>query len=685
MNTGTAVTVQGPLQRVALRVALLGAASGSAVGLLLGAIVDGAWWIGAAFAAVGAIVGFVLARAPMRTTARRVERRAPECRNVVITAADVAAGRVRASPEITSLLYDDAARVLRAIDPGTLFPAWRSVAALAVSASVWAIVTFADALPVALQPAAVFAGAPSITSVEVTITPPAYAGGEARTLRDPSRVEALEGSTLRIVVRANAARVGLETLTGSADLAADDRGTLAATITADADGFIAIDARNESGDAAARRLLGLAVVPDAPPRVRITAPGRDLFLDSVRRALEVTVEAQDDIGLASLALRYTRVSGSGEQFTFVDGEVVLDVTRAETGHWTARGSLPLDTLALGPGDVVVYRGVARDNRPGAPPSESDAFLVEVSSPVGAIAGGFAVGDEDDRYGVSQQMVILLSERLAGRRNEIAADDFVRESQTLAAAQRRVRAEFVFMLGGALEDDVGAESGVLDLHEEAHAAADADEAIAGRLRNQNRLDLLRAIRAMARAATALNEGDPSRALPDEREALTMLQRAFSRTRYILRTLTERERIDLGRRLSGSLAAATPDARPAEVASVDAAVIEQRRVLADIATLAGTIELSAEAGAQLTSLAQTLLRLDASSTRLQSVASSLAAATASIAWADTDAARAQLDTASLLLAASLRSSLREAPDDPRPVSERALGGALADVLGGREGSR
>ena len=83
----------------------------------------------------------------------------------------------------------------------------------------------------------------------------------------------------------------------------------------------------------------------------------------------------------------------------------------------------------------------------------------------------------------------------------------------------------------------------------------------RASSRRRLDLIRAIRSMSRAATELTARDLAKALVDEKAALVYLQGAFARARYILRALTERERLDLTRRLTGSLVGALRDARPA----------------------------------------------------------------------------------------------------------------------------
>jgi len=61
--------------------------------------------------------------------------------------------------------------------------------------------------------------------------------------------------------------------------------------------------------------------------------------------------------------------------------------------------------------------------------------------------------------------------------------------------------------------------------------------------------VRAIRLMSQAAKALTGGAVDAALPIERNALTALQRAFSKNRLILRALTKREQLDMTRRAGG----------------------------------------------------------------------------------------------------------------------------------------
>ena len=99
------------------------------------------------------------------------------------------------------------------------------------------------------------------------------------------------------------------------------------------------------------------------------------------------------------------------------------------------------------------------------------------------------------------MVIQKTQQLIAKRSTVAADAFAAEAQEIAVEQRKVRAEFVFMLGGELADAADPAANLNDLNEEAEAEGEGDLA-AGRNANAGHVALLRAIRAMSRASTAL---------------------------------------------------------------------------------------------------------------------------------------------------------------------------------------
>ena len=52
-----------------------------------------------------------------------------------------------------------------------------------------------------------------------------------------------------------------------------------------------------------------------------------MFLAKPDRTVPVKIEATDDLGVASLSLSYTKVSGSGENFQFTTGEFPVQIAR----------------------------------------------------------------------------------------------------------------------------------------------------------------------------------------------------------------------------------------------------------------------------------------------------------------------------------------------------------------------
>jgi hypothetical protein len=283
------------------------------------------------------------------------------------------------------------------------------------------------------------------------------------------------------------------------------------------------------------------------------------------------------------------------------------------------------------------------------------------------AEGFAIDDREDRYAISQQMVILKTERLIARRTALTAETLADESHTIAAEQRQVRAEFVFMMGGHIED------------EEVEAAGE-HEVAEGRLENRGRIDIVRAINAMSTAATALTDVDLDAALAAERRALEALQRAFTRSRYILRTLSARERVDEARRLSGALAGAASTIRPAATVPAADRVRELRGLLADLAREAGNVHAGTTDAAALDRLASNALRIDPAADTMQQAATALIDAAAALRRNASAAAARRLSDASTRASAALRDELARAAPAPPSATRRAIDSALAAARSG-----
>jgi hypothetical protein len=684
-----ASVVRNFLSHVGRRVWWTRAAEGAAAGVLVSVALEVAGWSArhSAWSAAFVVLTLVVVGAALRIalgtsgtsdrTAVLVERRAPQCRNVVLTANELIA--TNRADYMSTLVYRDAARVVGTLDVSELAPVRNVVVALTIVSGLWLLAVSHVALPALTslsRPLASAIGLAGIRGIDVRVIPPAYTGRGTQSFHDPSRIEAFAGSSIRVTIHAAAASVALETIASRATLTPGNDGTFEYVLMADAEGYISV-APTTNGRAGVRRLIGLSIIPDAAPRVRITAPARDLFLRDSNHTIDLAMEATDDIGLASLRLRYTRVSGSGERFTFTEGDVPLTLTRRDARTWSARAAWPLAGLGLTQGDMVVYRAIATDNRPGAPPVESDSYIAEIVAPGGDAGPGFALDPEQERYAVSQQMVILRTERLLAKRASMTAESYTGSAQEIAAEQRKVRAEFVFMMGGELADAPDPNGSITDINETAEAEGEAD-LLAGRAANRGRMALVNAIRYMSRASTSLTTADLAAALPQERSALAQLEQAFSRTRILLRALTQREALDLSRRLTGTMTDAATDVRSSADPQMNPRVVALRRSLSGVATLAGEPAFGADASAEASALAVRVLQADPSSKALQEAAGRLTAAAADIGRGRSAEARVSLDRAATALSGVLRSGMNDAPAGSARPTDSRVSGALTDAL-------
>jgi hypothetical protein len=548
----------------------------------------------------------------VRVMLRSVEATVPSLGNALLTWHDVDAGVLTTSPAFERRLAEQARTALRATTPLTPRRAghWALAAAAVVAAGMvmWLAPSFiespnVDGREISTTSVSSTDSAPAVT-VSFVVTPPAYTGRPPIDVAaDVPQVEALAGSRVHArytgVPPGASARLGTRQLSLTHGDSSATRPVSEATFEVDASVLLTVH------DAAGRALATTAIqaVPDAPPVVRITQPGQDLRVADATQTVPLVLSTSDDIGLREVRLRYTRVSGSGETFTFTDGELPLLVRRATTTSWEGRASLDLEALAMAPGDALVYYAMARDGRfDAAGLAESERYLIEIPRPGALAAGDFSLPEPEQRYALSQRMVIQLTERLLERRTRMAPEAYTAEAQALAVQQRRVRAEFAFMMGGEVVDEV-------------EEAAHSHEVEAGRLDNSGQQELLEAVRQMAQAEQRLTDANLEDALPYEYRALNALQAAFGKARYFMRTLPATVAIDLTRRGSGDLARAAAAAWTRAPFHSDA-LTRARQALGQLSALTPAADVTA-----VSAVANDLIALDPQSPAWLGVAQAL----------------------------------------------------------------
>jgi hypothetical protein len=171
--------------------------------------------------------------------------------------------------------------------------------------------------------------------------------------------------------------------------------------------------------------------------------------------------------------------------------------------------------------------------------------------------------------------------------------------------------------------------------------------------------------MSQAAGALTTADLVTALAREKKAVVQLQEAFARARFLMRALSQREQLDLTRRQTGKLDSTAHATTPIPDGERDARRTAWRSVLADV--LALSAHPPSDAGV-LTSLAERVLQIDATSPVAQRIASQLSAA-GRASWTSA-AAKMQLDSAATALSGVVRDGLRPAASAAPTPSARRL---------------
>jgi hypothetical protein len=577
-------------------------------------------WIGSV--ASGLLTIILVARSlrgrwTFAASAHILERRHPRSLNVIVTAEELLRDPHRASTWITARVLRDAAVVVEQTRTSDVIPLWRTAAVCA--ASVALSVALAVVLPVRSGvadpgPSAVVSqmagGEFNALRFDVTVTPPAYTGAAVQTLKNPSQIEALVGSRLRIGAGQSDAvprvRLGQRRLQSTIDA---QRVTFEdATITEST--YLSLEKVDTTGRITDRALVPIVAVPDRPPVIRIEAPAKDLLLPGRAPDLRVATTATDDHGLTSLELRFTKVSGSGEQFEFEEGALPLAPQREQPRVWKGTAMLPLSRLALQPGDALIYRVVGTDARgAGAGEASSETFFVEIAAPGQVTMAGFELPPDRERYALSQQMIVLKIQRLLARQRSLPKEAVAKEAAGIAAEQRAVRGNFIFLMGGHVED-------------EEEEAAQSHEIQEGRLENSARREMAAAIGHMSHVEQALAAVDVAASLPPARAAVQALQRAFGRNRYLLRSIPVRSRLDPSRRLSGDLGGTADWKRAAAERETDPLGSTVHRLRAELIGIVSSDRLiTGKEEARLESMAEEALRVKSDSAVWRQVAAAL----------------------------------------------------------------
>jgi len=320
------------------------------------------------------------------------------------------------------------------------------------------------------------------------------------------------------------------------------------------------------------RLIALEPIRDSLPTVSLVAPARDTVVRVAGGKLSLHATMTDDFGLGDAWFEYIATSGSGELFRFRTGRLSVWAFGRLSGSRvdSIQATLSIDSLRLGPGDVLHIRAVARDLGPasrGVGASETRTYRVLRPNDLDTAQVIALPSLPGDTNALSERLLIQLTEALEARRLRLKRDVLLEESRSISRDQARLRrlvSDIIFMrLSGQSPGEArqGAEERDSALTPEALLAAAEAATGAG---DTTALDfaeeespvvainrpLLEAYNAMWDATRELDVAALTRALPHMYTALDAIQRARAAERVYLRAPAQKGVVNLAQvRLTG----------------------------------------------------------------------------------------------------------------------------------------
>jgi hypothetical protein len=350
---------------------------------------------------------------------------------------------------------------------------------------------------------------PYVQRLELEYRFPSYTGLPPQIVEDGGDIAVLQGTEVHVRVfptmKAPGGRMVLhekDTLT----LAPGAEGVLAASFTADREGFYRIELDAPTGErVAASPQYTIDILTDQPPAVSLARPGRDTSASPIE---EIFVEAvaEDDYGVRDLELVYA-VNGGAEK------TVKLFAGRTRLPEVSAGHTFFLEELNVEPGDSVSYFARASDNDAvgGSKRATSDLYFLRIR-PFGkdfrqaqSMGGGGGGGGSDtpvDALSEQQRQIIAATFNVQRDRRTYPAGTLREHTTVVALAQSRLREQVEGLLTRMNSQLVQPDPSLKRIAEL----------------------LPQAVEEMKQAEGHLGAVKPGEALPPENRALRLLQKA-----------------------------------------------------------------------------------------------------------------------------------------------------------------
>jgi hypothetical protein len=200
---------------------------------------------------------------------------------------------------------------------------------------------------------------PRVVTSRIEIEPPAYAQlPKVELARGRTLVEALAGSQVRVEAILNKPAAAVEWIGSEAKVSrsASDPLVLTAEFPLAESHSCWFSLTDELGLSNRNPVrFSLRVLPDETPRLTLQLEGAGEMV-TPEALLPLAVDAQDDFGLAGLAVEYVVFRGEASE----TGHIAWPTFAPGTPHFQAAQRWPVAAAAVQPGDRLQFRGSARD-------------------------------------------------------------------------------------------------------------------------------------------------------------------------------------------------------------------------------------------------------------------------------------------------------------------------------------
>ncbi|MFD0793269.1 DUF4175 family protein [Mucilaginibacter litoreus] len=402
---------------------------------------------------------------------------------------------------------------------------------------------------------------PQISSVEITITQPAYISTQ-KLKWNKFNITVAENAILSWRIKTNVAVKNMSLVFDDKELlklSNQNNGTVwQASKKIVKPGFYQVKLDGKLSD-----LYQIQVIKDAPPVIHVKSPKAYTYIDAGEaQKVNVTASVDDDYGVTNAQLIATVAKGRGEGVKFTEYKIPFGASFAQhTTKYNLQKLIDLPSLKMEPGDELYFYVQAQDTYHQL--SRTDVYTVSIQDTAELLSmNGMLTGSTlKPEFFRSERQIIIDAEKLLKDKDSISVEKFNARSNDLVIDQKLLRLRYGKFLGEESEDAIGAPDNdpadpadfsnaqkilkeYTDDHDNAEDAGFFEPAIKAQLKAT--------LTEMWKAELQLRLYKPQAALPFAYKALRLLKDLQQKSRsYVAKTAYNPPPLKLEKRLSGEL--------------------------------------------------------------------------------------------------------------------------------------